>query len=144
MVQLGSANVSRASGGTLMRVVVVDPSRTVVKFITRLLEARAHEVRAFVDGHEALAHPRSDAMLDIDHFKGVNDVYGHDIGDKAICGVAAAAATEDAIFGRLGGEEFAMLLEGRAVSETVAIAERLRRKMAEMQFETGKGVMTLT
>ena len=51
-------------------------------------------------------------MLDIDHFKRVNDLYGHDVGDQAIAAVAKTAATEGAMIGRLGGEEFAMLLEG--------------------------------
>src|SRR5436853_1879208 len=46
-------------------------------------------------------------MVDIDHFKRINDLYGHDVGDQAIATVANAAAIEGAIIGRLGGEEFA-------------------------------------
>jgi len=63
-------------------------------------------------------------MFDIDHFKRVNDVHGHDVGDAAIRGIAhEAAATGKAVLGRLGGEEFAILLEGRAISDAVAVAE---------------------
>ena len=62
-------------------------------------------------------------MLDIDHFKRVNDLYGHDVGDQAIAAVAKVAAAEDAIVGRLGGEEFAMLLRGRSPADGASVAE---------------------
>ncbi|MEN3381988.1 MAG: hypothetical protein V7608_2032 [Hyphomicrobiales bacterium] len=83
-------------------------------------------------------------MLDIDHFKRINDVFGHDIGDQAIAAVAQAIATEGAVTGRLGGEEFALLLEGRTVEEGIVIAERLRTRTAVLRFETAHGVMTLS
>ena len=47
-----------------MRIVIVDPSRTVLKIVSRLLEAGNHEVHPFTDGHEALAHIRSDIEVD--------------------------------------------------------------------------------
>src|SRR4051812_38521510 len=47
----------------LMRVVVVDPSRTVLKFVTRMLEAGGHEARPFVDGRAALSHIKSDTEV---------------------------------------------------------------------------------
>ncbi len=52
-------------------------------------------------------------MLDIDHFKRVNDLYGHATGDRAISEIASLIAGTGEIVGRLGGEEFAMLLPGR-------------------------------
>ena len=249
-----------------MRVVLVDPSRTMRLFVTRLLEARDHEVRPFADGPEALACIRSDPevaalitsgeladmsglelcwearvlagrdrpiyvilmsssidksklgealdsgaddfiskppvadelyarlraaerfgamqrelvrlasvdsltglhnrraffelaeearlrcehrtlaaiMLDIDHFKRINDLYGHDIGDQAIAAVAQAIATEGAVIGRLGGEEFAMLVEQSTLSEATALAEGLRARIAALRFDTANGAMTLT
>ncbi len=247
-----------------MRVVLVDPSRTVLKCVTRILAARDHEVRPFLDGREALAHiaanedvdalitsaelitmsgmelcwetrllagsrrpiyvimmssnsdrhrliealdsgaddfigkppaaeelyarlraaerlesmhrelirlatvdpltgalnrrafferaaealNKCDAlsaiMLDIDHFKRINDVYGHDVGDEAIREVAHAAASADAILGRLGGEEFALVLAGRALADAVDAAERLRQAVDALRFATPKGEMTLT
>jgi two-component system cell cycle response regulator len=48
----------------LMRIVLVDPSRTALKYVARLLEARNHEVRPFVDGREALAYTKSDPEVD--------------------------------------------------------------------------------
>jgi two-component system, cell cycle response regulator len=250
-----------------MRVVLVDPSRTVLKCVARLLEAREHEVRAFTDGQAALDCIRSDLkvgalitsaelgamsgielcwearllatcdrpiyvimmssskdrqkliealdsgaddyigkppvaeelyarlraaervasmqqelvrlattdsltgvlnrrafferareacsraeagmplsaiLFDIDHFKRVNDLYGHDLGDRAICAVAHEAAAENPFVGRLGGEEFAMLLEGQGLGEALALAERLRGKMGALQFDTSRGTLALT
>ena len=255
-----------------MRVVLVDPSRTVLKFVSRLLEARHHEVRPFVDEREALDYIKSDVqvdalitsaeltvmsgielcwearllathrrqiyvimmssnndqhrlaealdggaddfigkppvpeelyarlraaermatmqrelfrlattdpltgvlnrraffelaqevcsrlipgsllsaiMFDIDHFKRINDVYGHDVGDEAIRGVARAAGIESAIVGRatvgrLGGEEFVILIEGRPIAESLAVAESLRARMAALHFETTTRPVTLT
>lgn len=83
-------------------------------------------------------------MMDIDHFKRINDVYGHDVGDEAIAAVAQAATTDGAVIGRLGGEEFALLLEGSPLDETASIAEELRARIAALRFDTEKGAMTLT
>jgi len=250
-----------------MRVVVVDPSRTVLKFIARLLATRNHEVRTFVSAREALECVRSDLsvgavitsdellpisemsgielcwearllatcrrpiyiilmscdrdqhkliealdsgaddfigkppaaeelyarlrsaerlanmqqdllrlaltdpltgvlnrraffesaqevcgrgqtlcaiVMDIDHFKRVNDVYGHDVGDEAIRGVAREVAGEKAITGRLGGEEFAMLLEGRDLAAALRIAEELRARISAMRVQTEKQRLKLT
>ncbi|MBI3902917.1 MAG: GGDEF domain-containing protein [Nitrosomonadales bacterium] len=68
-------------------------------------------------------------MLDIDHFKKINDTYGHLFGDKVICGIAAAIKSkikgQDAV-ARLGGEEFAVLLPETAVAGAHAVAEQIR------------------
>ena len=82
--------------------------------------------------------------LDIDHFKNINDVYGHHTGDKVICAVTREAESECAIVGRLGGEEFATLVEGGDLSEARATAERVRSKVENLCFETPKGTFTLT
>ena len=83
-------------------------------------------------------------MLDIDHFKRVNDLYGHDVGDQAIATVAKVAAVEGAIVGRLGGEEFAMLLKGKSLAEGARLAEELRHRIAALRFDTDTGPLTLT
>ncbi len=250
-----------------MRVVLVDPSRTVLKFVGRLLEARDHEVRAFTDGEAALDCIRSDLkvgalitsaelvsmsglelcwetrllatcdrpiyvimmsssqdrhkliealdsgaddyigkppvaeelyarlraaervatmqqelvrlattdsltgvfnrrafferacdacaraetgaalsviLFDIDHFKRVNDLCGHDVGDRAISAVAREAAAESALIGRLGGEEFAMLLAGQGLDDALIAAERLRGKVSALQFDTTHGPLKVT
>lgn len=74
-------------------------------------------------------------MLDIDHFKKINDTYGHDGGDAVLRGLGAllrdTMRTSDHV-GRLGGEEFGILLTGVVPQQAEAIAERLRRRVEEM------------
>jgi diguanylate cyclase (GGDEF)-like protein len=86
----------------------------------------------------------SSIMCDIDHFKGINDGYGHDMGDRAIREVASTISNLGPIVGRLGGEEFAILLPGTQLAAAVSIAERLRAEMAALQFVVNKDIVTLT
>jgi diguanylate cyclase (GGDEF)-like protein len=106
-----------------------------------------HNRRVFFELAEA-AQARGGAltaiMFDIDHFKRVNDLYGHDIGDHAIAMVAKISAAEGAVVGRLGGEEFAMLLRGKRLSEGASLAEDLRRRIAALRIDTANGPLTLT
>jgi len=77
-------------------------------------------------------------MLDIDHFKNVNDTYGHNQGDIVLRRVAAeilATARSSDIAVRLGGEEFAIFVVGEAVVNVPQFAERLREKVAALRFE---------
>jgi two-component system cell cycle response regulator len=83
-------------------------------------------------------------MLDIDHFKRVNDRYGHDVGDKAIREVAGVVASASPIVGRLGGEEFAVLLPDGDLSAGIALAERMREEMAALQIAVKKETIKLT
>jgi two-component system cell cycle response regulator len=86
----------------------------------------------------------SAVMLDVDHFKTINDRYGHDVGDEALRGITHAVSIGGATVGRLGGEEFAILLEDIALPEAVTLADHLRRKLAALRFEAASKVMTLT
>ncbi|MBP2515216.1 sensor domain-containing diguanylate cyclase [Sphingomonas sp. PvP018] len=74
-------------------------------------------------------HPMSVAMFDIDHFKRINDTYGHQTGDEVLKRVAAGAAAElrsgDTI-GRFGGEEFVIVLPDAAADAASKVAERVR------------------
>jgi diguanylate cyclase (GGDEF)-like protein len=76
-------------------------------------------------------------IVDIDHFKSFNDKYGHPFGDVVLKQVAASCAkllrTTD-IFGRLGGEEFLLLLPHTSVSDGMQTAERLRTTVAELNL----------
>jgi diguanylate cyclase (GGDEF)-like protein len=78
--------------------------------------------------------PLSLLMLDIDHFKSINDRFGHDVGDQAIISVARMCATQTRdsdVVARIGGEEFAILLPETDLAEARAVAERLRKAVAE-------------
>ena len=100
--------------------------------------------RAFFDRMEKLLrkssnpHAISAIMLDIDHFKQVNDRYGHDVGDTVIKQIAQQVNKSPGIVGRLGGEEFAIVLEGHHENRSRAMAEDLRQSCANLQF-TGNG-----
>jgi two-component system cell cycle response regulator len=83
-------------------------------------------------------------MADIDHFKRVNDAHGHDAGDKAIFAVAHELMSGNWHAGRLGGEEFALLLEGRGMAVAAEIAETLRGRMAARRIPIGEGHLSLT
>ena len=74
-------------------------------------------------------HPIALMMLDLDHFKAINDRFGHAVGDQALCVFAQAALDalrEPDILGRLGGEEFAVALPGTDLAGAVQAAERVR------------------
>ncbi|MCK1361253.1 sensor domain-containing diguanylate cyclase [Bradyrhizobium sp. 199] len=80
-------------------------------------------------------------MLDIDHFKLVNDRYGHAVGDAAIRAVAAACLDgkrKSDIVGRLGGEEFAVLLPETSRSRARTVAERIRKRVMSAQIAAGE------
>lgn len=75
--------------------------------------------------------------LDIDHFKAINDSYGHDIGDEVIKSLAEQirhSARESDILCRVGGEEFLVLLPGTPLAEAGMIAERLRQNVETLRL----------
>jgi diguanylate cyclase (GGDEF)-like protein len=77
--------------------------------------------------------PLSMLMIDIDHFKSVNDRYGHAVGDEAIVSVATACLHNKRnpdVVGRLGGEEFAVLLPETDSAQAEIVAERIRERVA--------------
>jgi diguanylate cyclase (GGDEF)-like protein len=91
--------------------------------------------------------PLSILMLDIDHFKSINDRYGHDVGDQVIVAVAQLCATQTRdsdVAARIGGEEFAIILPETNLDDACAAAERLRVAVAENPFATRTGVLTVT
>lgn len=76
-------------------------------------------------------------VLDVDHFKRINDSYGHDQGDEALRLLAStihASVRADDQIGRLGGEEFGVLLPGASLVDATEVAERIRRNVAAMDF----------
>lgn len=92
-------------------------------------------------------HSFSLAMLDIDHFKKVNDTYGHSVGDQVLiefCEVCKQELRDEDIMGRLGGEEFAIALVECDTAEAVSVAERIRQAVASHPVITGKKEIYIT
>ena len=88
---------------------------------------------AAVLGLPPVGAPVSLLMIDIDHFKRVNDNYGHAFGDqvlRAVAQVLKALSPEGSLAARVGGEEFALLLPGTPMNDARALAEKLRATVA--------------
>jgi len=86
--------------------------------------------------------PLSIAFIDLDHFKAVNDTYGHEVGDTVLRGVAAVlqANTRQAdLVGRYGGEEFVLVLPESSIDEAAAVAEKLRLLVVKERYPAGAG-----
>ena len=91
--------------------------------------------------------PATFLMLDIDHFKNINDSYGHAIGDavlKHFSALAQERLRKIDLFGRLGGEEFGVLLPGTEMPGAHEFAERFRRHLEETPCLTDKGPIRYT
>jgi diguanylate cyclase (GGDEF)-like protein len=86
--------------------------------------------------------PLAVAMLDIDHFKRVNDTYGHLAGDAVLAALSATLRgllRDYDITGRFGGEEFAILLPHTDTATAAQITERIRAKLADITVTAGNG-----
>ena len=108
------------------------------QFLTKLDEELARMQR--------LATPNTAVlMLDVDDFKKVNDSHGHAVGDellKSLGGVIKGVLRRTDTAGRIGGEEFAIVLPGATVTAARAFAERLREKVQAMSCGEGKNLQT--
>ncbi|MDH2429731.1 GGDEF domain-containing protein [Sphaerisporangium sp. TRM90804] len=86
-------------------------------------------------------------IVDIDHFKRVNDTHGHLVGDQVLAGVATALRSQLRdydIVGRFGGEEFVVLLPRADVTEARRVAERLRSRVGRMAIPVDEALITVT
>jgi len=110
--------------------------------------------RAFTDFAQRLSRRRSGLrdplamlVLDIDHFKAVNDEFGHEVGDRMLKAFGEvseeAVRPTDQLF-RMGGEEFCYVLPDTTLDDAIAIAERIRRIFEAVQIETAGGPASTT
>lgn len=138
--------------------------------VIALENARLHAIverQALVDGLTGIANRRrSDEMLhlelsraerlgsslafvltDVDHFKSVNDRYGHPVGDavlRAIAALLSDTVREIDVAGRWGGEEFALILPGTDLAGGIQLAERVRSALETRPIETAAGPVAVT
>ncbi|MFN7023545.1 MAG: GGDEF domain-containing protein [Pseudorhizobium sp.] len=110
--------------------------------LTRLANRRAFDERlaAIYDAGPNL--PVAALILaDIDHFKAINDNFGHPVGDKILATVASvirANVRKDLFVARTGGEEFAIIVEGNTADEVMVICERIRGALATRSFRNSR------
>ncbi len=86
-------------------------------------------------------------IFDADHFKKVNDTYGHQVGDMVlmqIANVVRGTVRSEDVFARYGGEEFALVLRGIDIEGCGAVADRLRERIAALQIKTDRGPLSVT
>jgi diguanylate cyclase (GGDEF)-like protein len=95
-----------------------------------------HELLALeVARSKRMGYPVGVLMMDLDHFKQINDRHGHSLGDQALRRVAdqlRSRLRRTDVIARLGGEEFAALLPGDGLQEVAVVAEKLRRAVEEL------------
>lgn len=109
------------------------------RFLERAEEEIAHSKR--------YDRPLSFLMLDIDHFKIINDTFGHAIGDDVLRVLSAECRKlfrQTDVFGRVGGEEFAAILPETTAEGAVQIAERLRQTLAQLKVDGPDGCIAFT
>ena len=100
-----------------------------------------------VERFRRFGRPLSAIMLDIDHFKAVNDTYGHSIGNQVLVGLAKSLKKnirEIDIIGRYGGEEIVIVLPETHLEGGILVAERLRRIVESTPFSTDRGMVGVT
>jgi diguanylate cyclase (GGDEF)-like protein/PAS domain S-box-containing protein len=103
--------------------------------------------RREVERARRYAKPFTVIAVDIDHFKRVNDTYGHDIGDVVLRSMTKTCLEKlriTDVLARLGGEEFAVLLPETTLDAAIVLAERLRVGIAKTPIETVKGKLNIT
>ncbi|MCJ2177636.1 diguanylate cyclase [Novosphingobium album (ex Hu et al. 2023)] len=115
-------------------------------YLTGLANRRAFSDKARIEILRARRHrhPLSIILVDADYFKQINDMHGHLVGDAVLVALAhslEAGARQEDVVGRIGGEEFAVLLPETSLPQAREVAERLRRSMAGCPIQAhGKSV----
>ena len=125
-------------------------SMAIYDTLTSLYNRRFFEERLGIETQKSFygGTPLSLVMVDIDHFKKVNDTFGHLEGDKVLCKIASllkdSVRKKDTV-ARYGGEEFVLILPGAGLEESAMIAERIRRLVENTPMQIiGQAQINLT
>ena len=113
-------------------------------FNRRHMQERLWSEAAFARRHHTTL---SLILLDIDHFKRINDEHGHAVGDAALCLLASALVTltrQEDVLARYGGEEFALIARGIDRAGTLLLAERMRTTIEEQRVPIEGGTISFT
>jgi diguanylate cyclase (GGDEF)-like protein len=130
-----------------LRNLAIAELRAATDSLTGLPNARAVQdtLKRLVAQASRMVWPLSAVLLDLDHFKEVNDTYGHGRGDEVLAAVGVALATivRDSDFvGRYGGEEFVMLLPDTGREAAVGVCERMRAAISEIGLLDGDRIVS--
>jgi diguanylate cyclase (GGDEF)-like protein len=117
--------------------------------LTHVLNRRAFMEQAakHISGAQRQHQPLALLMIDIDHFKRINDEYGHPAGDTVLVRITELLSAQlrgQDVIGRYGGEEFCVLLPATNEAGALALAEKLRREVESMRIEIGKHTLSVT
>lgn len=126
-----------------LRAIATTDSLTGVYTRLQIMEMGENELKRFLRS----GHQLSVLMLDIDHFKKINDTYGHSIGDYALkhfTKVCKLSVRETDVIGRVGGEEFVIIMPDTVADTGKAVAERICKNVSESTFISGDISFTLT
>jgi diguanylate cyclase (GGDEF)-like protein/PAS domain S-box-containing protein len=136
--RLAAIAIERArASATLHRMATVD-TLTGLPNRQHFFSLAQRELSLVARNHQPLAV----FMIDIDHFKRINDSHGHAAGDRVLRGVAGTindSIRGTDVSGRLGGEEFVVLLPDTDQVTAVLVAERLRKRVGSLRFDIDRG-----
>lgn len=132
--------ISKINNGGLIEFTAIVRDISEQVRLTELLEEQAatdeltglpnrRQLGAFVEGLDYSRRSYAALLVDVDHFKSINDRFGHDVGDEVLRSLAAAfrsVATPDQLLARIGGEEFVFVLEGASLEQALRFAEGVR------------------
>ncbi len=97
--------------------------------------------------HKRYSDTASLLMMDLDHFKSINDNYGHTVGDdvlRAVANVLSTSIRETDLAGRYGGEEFGIIMAGTSLEGGLSLAERIRTRVEALTIQSGDVELTVT
>ncbi|WP_309044607.1 diguanylate cyclase [Marinobacter sediminicola] len=126
----------------LDKLVSLDSLTGLLKHALAKTELNREHARAARSGHSSVV-----AMLDLDHFKRVNDSYGHGVGDmviKALSNLLRHRLRDTDIIGRYGGEEFVVVLPECSLVKAVEVLEALNKDFAQLAFKGGSEEFSVT
>ncbi|WP_257168884.1 sensor domain-containing diguanylate cyclase [Bradyrhizobium sp. SRS-191] len=110
----------------------------------RAFRSEGERLRALAERH---GHALTCALLDVDHFKSVNDTHGHGVGDVVLTKVVEACQNvlrASDVIGRLGGEEFGIVLPHTRLGDAMAVLEKMRSAVAALSIDSPSGPIRVT
>jgi two-component system, cell cycle response regulator len=143
--------IAMQAGDALLRARLFDETERLATTdgLTGLVNHRTFQAR--LDEHllaaERYGKKLSLLLCDLDHFKSVNDTYGHPVGDQVLRAVARTLANEARgtdVVARYGGEEFAVVMPETDTGGALVIAERIRERVGALVLETEQGPLRVT